>query len=63
MHSCLCSAQELEEDPEMRARVALFRDPQVDPSAAAAARRTWRRWGWMRRRRAGWARTAAAAAT
>lgn len=29
--------QELEEDPEMRARVALYRDPNFDPAAAAAA--------------------------
>lgn len=30
-------AQELEEDPEMRARVALYKDPNFDPAAAAAA--------------------------
>ncbi len=29
--------QELEEDPEMRARVALYKDPNFDPAAAAAA--------------------------
>lgn len=30
-------AQELEEDPEMRARVALYKDPNFDPAAVAAA--------------------------
>lgn len=29
--------QELEEDPDMRSRVALYRDPNVDPAAQAAA--------------------------
>lgn len=29
--------QELEEDPEMRARVALYKDPNFDPAAVAAA--------------------------
>ena len=31
-------AQELEEDPELRAKVALFRDPAIDPAAGAARR-------------------------
>jgi nonsense-mediated mRNA decay protein 3 len=31
-------SQELEEDPEMRTKVALFRDPAYDPAAAADAR-------------------------
>ena len=30
--------QELEEDPELRAKVALYRDPAVDPAAVAARR-------------------------
>jgi nonsense-mediated mRNA decay protein 3 len=28
----------LEEDPELRSKVALYRDPEYDPSTAAAAR-------------------------
>jgi nonsense-mediated mRNA decay protein 3 len=31
--------QELEEDPEMRAQVALYKDPTFNPAAAAAAQR------------------------
>lgn len=31
-------SQELEEDPELRAKVALYRDPAVDPAAVAARR-------------------------
>ena len=34
----LKTPQELEEDPDMRQRVALYRDPAFDPAAAAAAR-------------------------
>ena len=30
--------QELEEDPELRSKVALYRDPAVDPAAIAARR-------------------------
>lgn len=33
-----CATQELEEDPELRAKVALYRDPDYDAAAAAAAR-------------------------
>ena len=34
----MVTPQELEEDPELRAKIALYRDPAVDPAAVAARR-------------------------